>query len=199
MKTRFIRQKKNTGEAMKKYSLASAIIAATLCLILCGCIPLTRSIQKRAAFQAMNEKIFIYPLIDSSSLDSLQEWPDEKNFQEQLKNVLKKFDAGMAVEFRRNEKYGLYEMVDDSSASDIRITFIMEKCQLKKDTLLLPIQMKVNQSAFGKNYILQINAFGIYRAKSAPESQIHYLYIILSDFCRNFPYNKAAGVFFRPE
>jgi hypothetical protein len=182
-----------------KLSLTVLFIMVAAMLVLSGCIPHTRLINRRAAFPAMNEKIYVHQVKDSSSLNEFDGWPKENVLIDKITSLMKKFDSNALVEFRRDEKYGMYETSEDSLLAGIQIYFTIQHYKFKKDTLLLPVMMTIKQPSAFRSYKLLINAYGIYRVKSAPESKFHYIYLVLSDFCRYFPYDKAAGVLFNPE
>ena len=182
-----------------KTALRLFLVSCAFGCTLQGCVaPLAKSLPRRAAFPAANEKIFISTAIDSSSLETFPGWPSEKNLQAPLISALKKLDSNMLVEFRRCEKYGLYELVDDSLLSSVRVSLVIGRYQFKKDTLTMPVRMTIEKPALKKNLTRTISAMGIYRAKTPPKSPLHYLDMLLADFCRNFPYSKAAEVFYRP-
>ncbi len=176
------------------YARGCAVASA----ILCACVPPAHSLARRAEFPVLNEKIYLSPVIDSSSLDQFPGWPVDKTLETPLKRHFQKMDSSLFVEFRRSEKFGLYEMVDDSLSSGVAVTFVVKHFQFKKDTLLLPVHMKAEQWSTHRTYTQSLDGYGIYRAKSAPKSQLHYIDVLLADFCRNFPYKNAAGVFYMP-
>ncbi len=167
-------------------------------MLLCACIPPLRQSVHEAAFPVINDRLFLYPVIDSSSIDSMEGWPTDKPLQDLLRRNFRKMDNTLFAEFRRCEKYGLYELTDDSGGSNVRVSFVIGRFRLNKDTLSFPLRMTAWNPANNKDYSLTIDGRGLYRAKSAPKSPFHYLDVILADARRYFPYHKLSGVFCRP-
>jgi hypothetical protein len=171
-------------------------LGAIAVVIFCGCIPLTRQTARSAAFPAMNEKIFLYPVIDSTSLEQFEGWPTDKPIQDILLLHFRKLDAALLFNFRQHEKYGLYEMVEDSLLSSVRVSFVIGKFAFSKDVLAFPVRMTIRRYTDNLTRSFSCEATGIYRAKSLPKSPVHYLDILLGDFRRHFPYDKMSGVFY---
>ena len=175
------------------------LLWSTLVVILSSCIPVIRqSARATAAFPVMNEKIFLYAVVDSSSLQDFEGWPADKSLQDILRRHFRKLDRALIAHFRQREKYGLYEIVEDSLLSSVRIVFSLGKFQFKKDAITFPVSMKALRLTDKTERSFSFTAVGRYRAKSRPKSQVHYLDILLSDFRRNFPFEKMSSVFYRP-
>jgi hypothetical protein len=207
MKNRFIIQQAihNRNTPPKKarrvsISFGIVVLCSTIVVILSSCIPaLRQSARATAAFPVMNEKIFLYPIVDSSSLQDFEGWPADKSLQDILRKHFQKLDRAILFHFRQREKYGLYEIVEDSLLSSVRIVFTLGKFQFKKDALTFPVSMKALRLTDKTQRSFSFNAVGRYRAKSRPKSQVHFLDILLSDFQRHFPFEKMSSVFYRPE
>jgi hypothetical protein len=186
----------------KRFVIPFGIVAlcTTLVVSVSSCIPVIRqSARAAAAFPVINEKIFLYPVIDSSSLQDFEGWPADKSLQDILRKHFRKLDLALLAHFRQREKYGLYEIVEDSLLSSVRIVFSIGKFQFKKDAMTFPVSMKALRLTDKTERSFSFSAVGRYRAKSRPKSQVHYLDILLSDFRRNFPFEKMSSVFYRPE
>jgi hypothetical protein len=181
-------------------SLHSMLLRCALCfgIVVCGCIPAMRQGKSNAAFPVVNEKIFLYPVADSSSLELFKGWPSEKPLQEILLRHFRKLDAALLFEFRKREKYGLYEIVEDSLRSSVRVAFVVGKFRADKDELAFPVRMTVRRLSDNAARAFSFESSGMYRAKSRPKSDVHYLDLLLADFRRHFPFQKAAGIFYRP-
>ena len=165
------------------------------CIAISGCVSLLQEAHRGAAVPVSGEKIFMCPIIDSSSLDKFEGWPSEKPLQMLLQKNYQQMYHTMFVEFRRGEKYGLYEMVEDSSQSTVFISFVIQHYSFKKDTLTLPVRLSIRQGSVKKNFPELFTAYGIYKAQSRPKSPFHYINILLADFCRDFPYKRVVSVF----
>lgn len=175
----------------------SAVAFCCIMIIIRG--PVFADTAKRsAAVSVSGEKIFICPIIDSSSLEKFEGWPSEKTDQALLLKNYQRMYRTMVVEFRRGEKYGLYEMAEDSTRATTMVSFAIQSYSFKKDTLTLPVRMTVRQKTDKKIHAEIFTGYGIYRAHSKPKSPFHYIDNLLADFRRNFPYKRAVGVFCPP-
>lgn len=184
---------KNFTGAMKKRFFICVLLC---CVIAGGCVSSLQEAKRlKAVVPLSGEKIFIYPIIDSSSLDKFEGWPSEKPYQTLLQRNFLQMYRTMIVEFRRNEKYGLYEIVEDSTQSSTQLSFIVQRYSFKKDTLTLPVRMTIRQGTVKNAFPSVFIAYGIYKAHSRPKSPFHYIDILLADFCRNFPYKQVVGIF----
>ena len=184
------------GPALR--SLTTVIVSMSIFVFFCGCIPPIRQQARIVAFPVMNEKIYLNPIVDSSSLELFEGWPSEKPLQNLLRGQLRKLDGALLAHFRQREKYGLYEMVEDSLLSSIRITFVLGRFESTTDEITFPVRMTVRRLTDTASRNFSARAVGRYRAKSRPKSEIHYLNILLADFRRHFPYELFSGVFYRP-
>jgi hypothetical protein len=170
--------------------------AALLCAIVVS-MPFARP-QTAAVVSLANEKVFINPPLDSSALQSFDGWPREKKYQDLLSVHFRDLHKNVIAEFKRSEKYGFYEVVDDSSAATVRLRLIVEPYSYKKDTLTLPVRVELRHKAGVDTYSNTILAQGVYRTKSKPKSPFHLLDYLLSDFRRHFPYKKLSALFCPP-
>jgi len=60
-----------------------------------------------------NEKVLLSPLVDSSSLQTLSGWPKDSATRSLLLVHFRELHDALVAEFRRCEKYGYFEVVDD--------------------------------------------------------------------------------------
>ena len=157
---------------------------------------MTPSHSAVAAIPVAGEKIFVGPPLDSSNIRGLDGWPDDKSSQDLLLINYRTMYKNLLVEFRRSEKFGLYEIVDDSLAATTVISPVLLRSSLNKDTLTLPVCLTVKQRGSKKVVVHTIPARGVYRAHSKPKSPFHFLDALLADFCRTFPYKSAVGAFY---
>lgn len=145
-----------------------------------------------------NEKVYINPFVDSSCLQTFDGWPKEPSSQKLLAHHFQEFYKNLFAEFKRCEKFGFYEMVEDSSAATVRILLTIRPYSFTKDTLRFPVRIELRHTAGLDTYANTIEGTGVYRAKSKPKSQFHKLDYLLADFRRHFPYAKVARLFFVP-
>jgi hypothetical protein len=184
------------GQWARRVALPFFTVAFIVMLFL-TCAAFLPASAPQAVFPVINEKIYVYPVIDSSSIESFQGWPSEKPLQDILLDNFRKMHRAMVIELRQREKYGLYEIVEDSLLANVRLSFVINRFQLTKDTLTFPVHMTVQRMTDKTRGEFSIKSSGKYRAKSRPKSDVHYLDILLADFRRNFPYRKISGLFYR--
>ena len=182
---------------MKKHAFYGFIATVAFCVagIRCGS-SLTPSHSAAAAIPVAGEKIFVGLPLDSSDINALDGWPDDKSSQNLLLVNYRTMYENLLVEFRRSEKFGLYEIVEDSLAATTVISPVLMRSSLNKDTLTLPVCLTVKQRGSKKIMARIVPARGVYRARSKPKSPFHFLDALLADFCRTFPYKSAVGAFY---
>lgn len=182
---------------MKKHAILNFVATVGFCVACLRCgSSLTPSHSAAAAIPVAGEKIFVGPPLDSSNINGLEGWPHDKSSQELLLINYRTLYKNLLVEFRRSEKFGLYEIVDDSLAATTVISPVLTRCSLNKDTLTLPVCLTVKQRGPKKVVTWTVPARGVYRAHSKPKSPVHFLDALLADFCRTFPYKSAVGAFY---
>jgi hypothetical protein len=172
--------------------IATAVIIAALALF-----PIARP-QTAAIVSLANEKVFINPFTDSSSMQSLDGWPNDTASQELLLASFGRLYKNIFVEFKRCEKFGFYEMVDDSISATVRLQITIRPCSLNKDTLTLPMRIELRHRVGMDTYTNTIVASGIFRGKTKPKSAFHFLDNLLADYRRHFPCRKLAALFYPP-
>lgn len=182
---------------VKKHAFYGFIATVAFCVagIRCGS-SLTPSHSAAAAIPVAGEKIFVGLPLDSSDINALDGWPDDKSSQNLLLVNYRTMYENLLVEFRRSEKFGLYEIVEDSLAATTVISPVLMRSSLNKDTLTLPVCLTVKQRGSKKIMARIVPARGVYRARSKPKSPFHFLDALLADFCRTFPYKSAVGAFY---
>jgi hypothetical protein len=168
-----------------------ALAYCLLCTTVAFCRPRPAGVVSLA-----NEKVYINPFVDSSSLQSCDGWPKEASSQKLLSHHFQDCYKNLFAEFKRCEKFGFYEMVEDSSAATVRIRMTVRPYSISKDTLHLPVRIELVHATGLDTYSNTIDGAGVYHVKSKPKSQFHKLDYLLADFRRHFPYAKVAGLFY---
>jgi hypothetical protein len=149
-----------------------------------------------AVVSLANEKVYLCPFTDSSGLQSFDGWPKEPASQKLLSRHFSDCYKNLFAEFKRCEKYGFYEMVEDSSASTVRIRLFIRHYSYVKDTLHFPVRIELRHTTGLDTYTNTIDGAGVYRVKSKPKSPFHRLDYLCADFRRHFPYAKVAALFY---
>jgi hypothetical protein len=170
-----------------------------LILMLCLFVSASRAKRQPAATVSLaNEKVYINPIVDSSALQTFDGWPKEQSSQKLLSVHFRDCWKNLFAEFKRCEKLGFYEMVDDSSAATVRIRLVVRPYSVSKDTLRFPVGIELRHTTGMDTYTNSIEAAGVYRAKSKPKSAFHRLDYLLGDFRRHFPYARVTALFYTP-
>jgi len=143
-----------------------------------------------------NEKVLIGSPVDSSGLQTISGWPSDSATRRLLLGHFSELHRNIVAEFRRCEKYGYFEVVDDSSAATVRVLLIIRPYSFIKDTLTIPVRIELHHRVGIDTYTNTIVASGVYRAPSKPKSQLHYLDNLLADYRRSFPVRKLAALFY---
>ena len=149
-----------------------------------------------ATVSLANEKVYITPFTDSSGLQTFNGWPKEPSSQKLLSRHFTDCYKNLFAEFKRCEKFGFYEMAEDSSAATVRIRLIVRPYSSDRDTLRLPVRIELNHASGLDTYTNTIEGMGVYRVKSKPKSPFHKLDYLLADFRRHFPYSKVTALFY---
>jgi hypothetical protein len=169
--------------------------------ILVGCLLVSNPDAKRrpsGVVSLANEKVYLSPFTDSSGLQACEGWPKEPSSQKLLGRHFQDCYKNLFAEFKRCEKFGFYEMVEDSSAATVRVRLTIRPFSFARDTLRFPVRIELKHTTGLDTYSNTIEAAGLYRAKSKPKSPFHKLDYLLSDFRRHFPYDKVAALFYTP-
>jgi hypothetical protein len=143
-----------------------------------------------------NEKVLICSPIDSSSLQTISGWPSDSATRRLLLGHFVELHRNIVAEFRRCEKFGYFEVVDDSLAATVRVLLILRPNSFVKDTLTIPVRIELHHRVGVDTYTNTIVASGVYRAPSKSKSPIHYLDNLLADYRRSFPVRKLAALFY---
>ncbi len=143
-----------------------------------------------------NERVYIAPFKDSSSLQHADGWPTDKPSQSLLAVHFRECYKGLFAELKRCEKFGYYEAVEDSAAATVLIMLTLQPCRLVHDSLIIPVNVELQHKTGLDTFKKRVIACGIYRAKSNSKSPFHKLNYLLADFRRHFPYSAVIAFFY---
>jgi hypothetical protein len=165
-------------------------------LLYCGtALPLCAG-QTKAVFPVKSERLFLCPITDSSALGAIDGWPADSHTRTILTTNFITLHNNLFVELRRCEKFGLYEMSDDSVRAGIRVSITLLPCAVRGDSLLVPVRISASNPIAHSAYDTLISASGVYRAKSPAKSRLHFLNALVADFRRTFPVETVARLFY---
>ena len=147
-----------------------------------------------ATIPVENERLYLAPLVVEASLENLSGWPQDPTRQKILLKTVNDIWNRLKGEFRRCEKLGLYEMVEDTQNPSMRISVTIISAEIVDDTLRMPVRLQAERLPDGQKFIYSIPALA-----TAPshENDFHFLGLLLGDYKRNFP-GKLLVSFFYP-
>jgi hypothetical protein len=179
------------NQCIKPFALAFLAVAVS-------CVP---AAQKRsggaAAVPSTNEKIWLAPLIDNSGITMLDEWPKNPLQANILSMHFDEIRSKLLSEFRRCEKYGHYQTVDDSLQSTIRVFTSLEKRRMHNDTLQLRVTLLVTSPLENQRWTF-VHEFSAAAPGNQKESDpFHYAGLLLVDLNNSFPYRQIVYPFYK--
>lgn len=150
----------------------------------------------KAIIPVENERIYIAPLINQTSIEKTEGWPQNQHEQKVLLKNFTSLQNQLKSEFRRSEKFGYYTVVENDQNPTIRVSITLDKLQLTEDSLQIPINMQVEHIPDAKFLIFTIPASSsIPENISAKKSSASKLGLILTEYRRKFPYHLIVSFF----
>ena len=180
-------------------SIWAAIGSVAFCLA-CWCAHAPRNAENTPppAIPTVNEKLWLQPVIDNSGIEGFDFWPRDTAQRAILARHNNDIGRKLLTEFRRCEKFGHYEMVDDSLKSTIRITVTIKPCRMQSDTLNTQVAILAAAPLGGDRweFVYDIHATApVTRRKNEP---FHYAGLLMVDLSNSFPYQRIVYPFYRP-
>jgi hypothetical protein len=183
---------------MSCFKTAASCIAATLPLLcLLSCTPPQKQLIGTATIPVINERLCLSRVISEASLEQLPGWPHDPRQQKILLKNFTDLHNRLLAEFRRCQKFGLYQVVDDAEGPTMRISVALLPYEFENDTLRMPVRLQTEHLPDGQRYIYTLSARGTATSEARDRGEFHYIGLLLADYCRNFPY-KALVSFFYP-
>ena len=139
------------------------------------------------------ERLYLAPLVSEAGLENLEGWPQDPAQQEVLLKTVSDIWNKLKAEFRKCEKLGLYEMVENSEDPSMRISVIIISAQLNGDSLRMPVRLQAERIPDGQRYIYTIPAIA---QTPRQENKFHFWGLLLSQYRRNFPYKSIVSFFY---
>lgn len=147
-----------------------------------------------AIIPAAYEKLYLAPLISEAQLEQLKGWPVDAPTQQILMNYILEIKENLKEEFLRCEKFGYYEMVEDTESNPtMRISVTLLNADLQNDTLKIPVNMRVERLPDGKEFIYSLPAIS---TSSKSDDPLHFLGSLLHNYKQRFPYKELVSFFY---
>lgn len=147
-----------------------------------------------AIIPAAYEKLYLAPLISEAQMEQLDGWPYDAPTQQILMNYILGIQESLKEEFLRCEKFGYYEMVEDTESNPtMRISVTLLKADLRRDTLKMPVNMRVERLPDGKEFIYSLTAISTSPKKRNP---LTYLESLINNYRQRFPYKELVSFFY---
>jgi hypothetical protein len=100
------------------------------------------------------------------------------------------------AEFKRCEKFGLYEMTDNAASATVKISLTICTFSYKNSVLTFPVRIEMRRNTGIDPFSDTLIVSAQYRAASKPKSPFHLLDYLLADFRRHFPYKSTVALFY---
>jgi hypothetical protein len=180
---------------MKKCIKPFALVFLAVSL---SCVPSARkSGGGVTAVPSTNEKIWLAPLIDNSGITRLDEWPKDSLQADILLRHFDEIRSKLLSEFRRCEKYGHYQTVDDSLRSTIRVFTSLERRRMHNDTLQLSVSLLVTSPLENQRWTFVHEFFATAPGNRKVSDPFHYSGLLLVDLSSSFPYRQIVYPFYK--
>jgi hypothetical protein len=164
-----------------------------------SCNPSARKSEGVQAVPSSNEKIWLAPIVNNSGITAFDEWPEDTM---QANILLRHFDEiriRLLSEFRRCEKYGHFQTVDDSLQSTIRVFVSLAKRRMRGDTLRLSVSVLVTSPLEDQRWTFSQEFSAAAPAERKGSEPFHYIGLLLVDLCNSFPYRQIVYPFYKSE
>ncbi|MBD3346416.1 MAG: hypothetical protein GF401_15290 [Chitinivibrionales bacterium] len=169
--------------------------ALALTIAFYGCAH-NKGVVKRTRVPVQHEKIFLMPIENNSGVESLEGWPGESAYQHILMRSFQTIHEDLLIEFRRCEKYGLYEMTDDSLQATVYVKTTLKGHTITSDTLKIPVSVEVFNTATNDKHSFVLNAYTPIPPQDPDRSSFNNLGLLFACFRRNFPCRRLVSEFY---
>jgi hypothetical protein len=150
-----------------------------------------------ATIPVENERLYIAPLINQTGIEKMKKWPQNYTEQNSLLTNFTLIWKQLKSEFQRCEKYGYYTVVDNDEHPTVRVSITLDKIELTSDSLLIPVNMQVEQIPSAKFLLYTVPTSSPVPQKiSSDQSSYIWLESILSEYRRLFPYKFVVSFFY---
>ncbi len=144
-----------------------------------------------------NERIYIAPLINQTGIEKLKGWPQNTIEQNSLLKNFTLIWKQLKSELQRCEKFGYYTVVENDEHPTVRLSIMLDKIELTPDSLLIPVNMQVEQIPTAKFLLYTIpTSASVPQKISSDQSSYIWLESLLSEYRRLFPFKFVVSFFY---
>jgi hypothetical protein len=165
-------------------------------VILCNCIaPRRNVIEGIATIPVEHERLYLAPLKNDVSLESLESWPQEPAKQKILLKNISDIWKKLKSEFIRCEKFGLYKIVEDTEHPTVRISVTLISIE-ENSSLSIPVRLEVERLPDGHHSVYTVPAYAAAPVSKKDTNPFNYANRLFSNYRRNFPYIQIVSFFY---
>ncbi len=186
----------NKKHEVKSLALVLGCIVSAVCIAAVGngCVVATKL---HRSLDIAHEKVFLFPLADSTGLfASVQEGAGYDALRDDQVALKKNLDTVLLIEMRRCEKFGYYQMVDDSSSASVHMQLLLKQPQYKRDSLFVVVECSVQRKGVGVTDTFTVVASCLIPRKQNSDSREISTGKNIISFVYYFPAKKIAGHFY---
>ncbi len=175
---------------------AVGILAGFVLVLQCSSPPPLNT----AKIPVEHEKLYIAPIAGLENLVEYPHWPLAVDSMVILLEEVERFREELLTEFHRNEKHGLYTLVDSTQGPTISVTVEILALHITDESLYMPLRMEVRDKAHDKRYYEKFEQRVSLTTDSLlieadPFRKAAYG---LAKYRRTFPYRKMVQLFCPP-
>lgn len=148
---------------------------------------------------AQQAKIYIEPFKNMSTIELADGFPRDSVLVQVLFQNIELAHQDLVNEIRLHGKHGSYRVVDEDGFPTLFMYPVLMPYKLEEGVLQLPVFIKVVDKNTGYEFKKQFDIMATYPGKTTPKNRYHFWGILLSEWKRQFPYKKIAGLFYSLE
>lgn len=182
-----------------KTTLRIAFSAFCAIALFCSPAPHKNDDFANKGVPAINARIWLAPLVNTSNIASIEGWPDDSLQQTIIMRRFDKIQARLFSELRRCEKYGLYTMVEDSNEASMTITVTLMPFSRDHDTVTIPAEVKIRSTVPPVDYTCKFSPRAPAFREMREKNPFHYVGLIMMNYVNEFPFKPIAHLLYRSE
>ncbi len=148
-----------------------------------------------------HEKLYIAPVDGLEMLVEYPHWPLAVDSMIILLEEVEKLRENLVAEFHKNEKYGLYALVDSAQGPTVFVNFEIITLHITDESFYMPIRLKVHDKAHDKRYYkkfeprISLTTDSLLREADPFRKAVYGL----AEYRRSFPYDTVVQLFCSPK